>query len=106
MDDQTMSAATHGLAVLGGGTGSAWIVKLLFGGIIKRLEKIEHTLERLGERHDKRHEEHIKELGKIEMRADAAFRNSDALKPAMEKLEAKMSAIEDRMNVLESRRRK
>lgn len=97
MDDPLISAATHGLGVLGGGAGASWIAKLVFGSITKRLDKLEETIEKnekaavdrdraAAERHeklveklDKRHEELIERLAKVESKAEAAHRRLDEL---------------------------
>lgn len=104
MDDPLISAATHGVAVLGGGSAATWIAKLVFGSIVKRLEKIEEALERMAKRDEERNELRIKEMGKIESKADAAFSKIDSLKATVDELRGRVTDLE-REGRAESRKR-
>jgi hypothetical protein len=85
--DLITSAATHGGTLIGGAGVSAWVLKLIFGDMGKRLDRIEESLEKLIEKNDQRHENLLKELGKVEMKADAAFRRFEELKERVERME-------------------
>ena len=85
--DLVTSVLTHGGAVAGGGGVAAWVVRALFSGIAERLDKMQEAIERYGEKADQRHDATMKEMQRIDMRAEAAFRVADELKRRMESLE-------------------
>jgi len=94
MDDPLISAATHGAGIIGGGGVTAWIAKTVMSGLLKRLEKIEETLEKMAKRDEERNEHRIKEMGRVEQKADAAFAKIDALKATVDELRGRVTDLE------------
>lgn len=78
-DDTTTSALTHGVAVLTGGGATTLIARLFLGGILSRLDKIEESLKVIMEKQDKRHEDMLERLTRVEAKADAAHRRLDEI---------------------------
>lgn len=76
-DDATTSAITHGVAVVTGGGATTLIARLFFGGILGRLDKIEDALKVIMEKQDKRHEDMLQRLTRVESKADAAHLRMD-----------------------------
>jgi hypothetical protein len=78
------SALTHGAALIGGGGLSGLVVRLLFGSfaekldsVEKRLDKMEEALHQREERTDKKHDELVSLIGKVERLAEAAHTRLD-----------------------------
>lgn len=78
-DDVLGSAVSHGLALVAGGGTSGIVMRLLFGGFLKRLDDIESTLRQLVDKSDKRHEDMLERISRIESKADAAHTRIDSL---------------------------
>ena len=63
--------------MLAGGGASAWFVRVMLADIAKRLEKIENALDLSDEKQDERHVATLREIVKVEGKADAAHRRLD-----------------------------
>lgn len=86
-DEPLQSVMTHGISVLGGGTVSAVVLRLMFADVAKQLAGIGSRLDKLDARNEveakessTRHESSIERFAKLEQRVDAAWRDIDELK--------------------------